>query len=62
MAPCFMAEQIEFAGNIFLDGVQDSPDFERARLIASTLQSSRTRLGIVRRVDGKSARRHENAL
>ncbi|MEY2564480.1 MAG: hypothetical protein QOH88_2673 [Verrucomicrobiota bacterium] len=37
MAPCFMAEQIEFAGNIFLDGMQDSPDFERARLIAGTL-------------------------
>ncbi|MEY2560537.1 MAG: hypothetical protein QOG51_952 [Verrucomicrobiota bacterium] len=36
-APCLMAEQIEFAGNIFLDGAQDSPDFERARLIASTL-------------------------
>lgn len=35
--PCFMAEQIEFAGNILLDGIQDTPDFERARAIASTL-------------------------
>ncbi|MEN3367878.1 MAG: hypothetical protein V7609_21 [Verrucomicrobiota bacterium] len=37
LAPCFMAEQIEFAGNIFLDGIQDSPDFKRARVIVSTL-------------------------
>jgi G3E family GTPase len=37
LAPCFLAEQVEFAGNILLDGVQESPEFERARAIAGML-------------------------
>jgi G3E family GTPase len=37
ISPCFVAEQIEFAGHIFLDGNPDSPGFERARAIANAL-------------------------
>ena len=37
LASCFMAEQVEFAGDILLNGIPDSPEFEGARAIASTL-------------------------
>jgi G3E family GTPase len=36
-SPCFIAEQIEFAGNIVLEGAQDEPDLALAREIAMAL-------------------------
>lgn len=37
VSPCFIAEQIEFVDNIFLEDIQGSPDVERARAIVRTL-------------------------
>ena len=37
LSPSFIAEQIEFAGEIFLSGADNAPDFELAQSVATAL-------------------------